>query len=105
MNDLERKIKVMQAFADGKPIQCRLRIRRDGEWSSCNAPLWDWHQWDYRVKPDDNLYVWEKVDGVRENGDPCIVRRFYHPVHETNGEVELLRNTGWVKVAYRKTGG
>lgn len=53
MNDLERKIKVMQAFADGKPIQCRLRIRRDGEWASCNAPLWDWHQWDYRVKPDD----------------------------------------------------
>jgi len=49
MTSTEDKIKVMQAFADGKKIEVRpVKIDR---WEDTCKPLWNWSIFDYRIKP------------------------------------------------------
>ena len=43
-------IKVMQAYVEGKQIQ----YKKDEVWKDIECPVWDWHNWDYRVKPESN---------------------------------------------------
>ena len=43
-------IKVMQAYVEGKQIQCK----DDEAWMDIECPDWDWHHWDYRIKPEPN---------------------------------------------------
>lgn len=46
------RIKVMQAFVDGKAIEER-RISFDHtEWVDNNNPEWRWDKFDYRIKPE-----------------------------------------------------
>lgn len=46
------RIKVMQAFVDGKAIEER-RISFDHtEWIDNNNPEWRWDKFDYRIKPE-----------------------------------------------------
>ena len=46
------RIKVMQAFVDGKAIEER-RISFDHtEWIDSNNPEWRWDKFDYRIKPE-----------------------------------------------------
>lgn len=54
----EEKIKVMQAFVDGKQIQCKWKSC--GDWHNVVVPdpTWDWERWDYRVKPEVD---WSKI--------------------------------------------
>jgi len=47
--DTKEKIKVMQAYAEGRPIQYRLNW--ETEWSTTSIPIWDWHNCQYRIKP------------------------------------------------------
>ena len=41
-------IKVMQAYVEGKQIQ----YKDDEVWIDIECPDWDWHHWEYRVKPE-----------------------------------------------------
>ena len=43
-------IKVMQAYVEGKQIQCK----DDEVWIDIDDPDWDWHNWEYRIKPEPN---------------------------------------------------
>ena len=43
-------IKVMQAYVEGKQIQ----YKDDEVWIDIDDPDWDWHNWEYRVKPEPN---------------------------------------------------
>lgn len=43
------KIKVMLAFDEGKEIQWT--IQGNTEWQDCGAPVWDWYDLSYRIKP------------------------------------------------------
>lgn len=46
------RIKVLQAFVDGKAIEER-RISFDHtEWVDNNNPEWQWDKFDYRIKPE-----------------------------------------------------
>ena len=48
----EEKIKVMQAFVEGKTIE-RLR---NGEWVGFDCePSWDWYKYSYRIKPEPKI--------------------------------------------------
>lgn len=48
----EEKIKVMQAYVDGKQIQTRAALFK-GNWVDVNIePSWDWALNDYRIKPE-----------------------------------------------------
>lgn len=46
----EDKIKIMQAFVDGKPIEVRFTEHKS--WHTCVDPKWDWWEYEYRLKPD-----------------------------------------------------
>ena len=48
--DTQEKIKVMQAYVDGRPIQRRLP--NDTNWSDTSIPIWNWHDCQYRIKPN-----------------------------------------------------
>lgn len=53
MKDINTMISVMQAYADGKEIQIRgsrNEVWRD--WVLPDAPTWDWHNYEYRIKPE-----------------------------------------------------
>lgn len=70
----EQMIEVMQAFADGKTIQYRLR-NKEGNWWDIKEPMWAWDTSDYRVKPEVNpVHAFEVGDMTIPkkacNGDP-----------------------------------
>lgn len=48
--ETKKMISVMQAFSEGKQIEF---CRKDGsEWCRCIGPVWNWRDFDYRVKPE-----------------------------------------------------
>ena len=79
------RIKVMQAFIDGKAIEER-RISFDHtEWVDNNNPEWRWDKFDYRIKPD------------------CCIKSAYRPfanAQECLEEMKKHQPFGWVKDKY-----
>ena len=51
-------IKVMQAYVEGKQIQ----YKDDEVWIDIDDPDWDWHNWEYRVKPESNYRPFRDVE-------------------------------------------
>jgi hypothetical protein len=51
----KEKIAVMQAFLDGKKIQW---TGGGSEWSDFDGePIWNWLQYDYRIKPEPREFL------------------------------------------------
>jgi len=48
--DTKEKIKVMQAYVDGRPIQYKLNCESD--WADTSIPIWNWYDCQYRIKPN-----------------------------------------------------
>jgi len=46
-------IAVMQAYEEGKKIQCKYLREEEDCWCDCNIPHWNWHVFYYRVKPEE----------------------------------------------------
>ena len=77
----EEKIKVMQAFVDGKAVQFRKAMHNlNSEWEdfdSCIEPSWEWGSLDWRIKPQPKIiYVNEYSDGKHMAFDK---KRAAHP--------------------------
>ena len=51
-------INVMQAYVEGKQIQ----YNDDGMWIDIDDPDWDWHNCDYRIKPEINCRPFRDVE-------------------------------------------
>ena len=47
MKEIDKMIKVMQAFADGEKIE-----EYYGDWYDTLTPSWNWADFNYRIKPD-----------------------------------------------------
>ena len=56
--DTEYCIKVMQAYVEGKQIQ----YKDDEVWIDIKYPDWDWHNWEFRVKPEPNYRPFINVE-------------------------------------------
>ena len=67
-------IKVMQAYVEGKQIQ----YKDDEVWIDIDDPDWDWHNWEYRIKPEPNY-------------------RPFRDVEECWQEMQRHRPFGWIK--------
>ena len=67
-------IKVMQAYVEGKQIQ----YKDDEVWIDIDDPDWDWHNWEYRIKPEPNY-------------------RPFRDVEECWQEMQNHRQFGWIK--------
>ena len=62
MKTLKEKIKVMQAALDGEIVQYRDTF---GNWYSNNDNLWNWGDYDYRIKPEPMEFIIDIYDGNR----------------------------------------
>ena len=51
-------IKVMQAYVEGKQIQ----YKDDEVWIDIDDPDWDWHNWEYRIKPESNCRPFKNAE-------------------------------------------
>lgn len=75
MSDTAYKIKVMQAFLDGKEVQVRPRSISICPWSRKLPPdmdpEWDWVHFEYRIKPEP-IVLWLNV---YDGGDSVYVHR------------------------------
>lgn len=49
--ETKKAIEVMQAYVDGKKIECRWKAEEEDEWRGSEYPLWLWDTRDYRIKP------------------------------------------------------
>jgi hypothetical protein len=64
------KASVMIAFAEGKEIEHRYKAPNSKEWNSIAQPTWRWHDYDYRVKPEERkprevkFWISDRVDNV-----------------------------------------
>lgn len=45
-------IEVMQAYEDGKTIECKQKGQCDSMWIVVRSPDWNWYYYDYRVKAE-----------------------------------------------------
>ena len=70
----EERIKVMQAFVEGKAVQCKSRRHgTEHDWSTTYNPLWNWDDCEYRVaenQPESNPPKEVKMFGLYQ----CAVR-------------------------------
>lgn len=55
MTTTQEKIKVMQAFVDGKEIE--FRNYRKSDWVISADPIWNWIDNDYRVKKTEYVVI------------------------------------------------
>ena len=49
---IDEQIAVMKAYSEGKTIQSRVKDRFVDEWTDVPDPHWNFGEWDYRVKPE-----------------------------------------------------
>jgi len=60
----QEKIDVMQGHEDGEAIQLRAKIDTIGMWGDCPDPLFNFAEFDYRIKPPEPEYVWHTAAGI-----------------------------------------
>ena len=56
MKTTKEKIEVMQAYEIGEKIEVRYLYDHKDYWIACGTPIWDWNNFDYRIKPK-KIYV------------------------------------------------
>ncbi len=86
MKTIQEQIAIMQAFADGKTIEYRNALER---WEPIKDPLWNWTNFDYRIKPE------PKVIWVNEYPSGRC-----HVCHETKIDAVHAQHAGAVAVHY-----
>lgn len=57
------KIVVMQAYEDGKEIEFRSAYTEE-EWVRCFKAVWNWAEFDYRIKPEPEYVPYDSVTEV-----------------------------------------
>ena len=50
--ELREAAKVMEAYANGKTIQCNDNRLGNGEWVTTDNPSFNWDKYAYRIKPE-----------------------------------------------------
>lgn len=82
-DELSRRIDVMQAFKQGKPIEVRQRAF-GCTWTDAPLPCWDWPSFDYRIKQTPrvkwfvedfgnlHLIADDKVEGTKLTGHKLV---------------------------------
>ena len=76
MKTTKEMIEVMQAYVRGEEIEERYFDESKDYWVACGTPIWDWNNFDYRVKPKTKYVPFdtaeEFLEAQREHGDGLI---------------------------------
>ncbi|WP_045736771.1 hypothetical protein [Xanthomonas sp. MUS 060] len=98
--ETQRMIEVMQAYIDGKQIECG-DVGSCSVWTTISDPLWDWGCCDYRVKQEPRvIYVNEYSDGSIAPHDN-MVSADCMCIHETAEEARRGANDKVLRVAVK----
>lgn len=100
LTELNRKSAVMEASKTQK-IQSRAGNGGGAVWDDCPSPVWDWFNYDYRVKPVEP----QRLVGLRYRGETvhsawCNVHRAgveFSGAPETAEKVEFIELTPSVR--------
>lgn len=65
MKSIDEMIAVMQAYKDGKTIEELYYM--DTEWKVVEKPLWNFNNYDYRVKSEPKYVPYDSVDEVEKD--------------------------------------
>ena len=52
IKEIKEAAKVMEAYANGKKIQCNDNRLGNGEWVTTDNPSFNWDKYAYRIKPE-----------------------------------------------------
>ena len=70
--ELKEMIKVMQHYADGGEVEYTIKEDEHNSWIRCPNPLWDWFEFDYRIKEPKQKVTIEKWLCRDSDGDVVI---------------------------------
>ncbi len=77
MKTTEEKIAVMHHYANGGRVECTTNFSNDGPWRDVAEPIWNWKEWDYRIKEEKPKMETVKLYGqLSPAGILIAVRRF-----------------------------
>lgn len=97
MKTIDEMLEVMQAFKDGKEIECKSILQN--EWLPAVGPLWNWCDCDYRVKSEPKYVPYNSVTEVnidkwlRRKDNPLITRKI--TIVNYAREWIYLEGAGW----------
>lgn len=57
----KQMIAVMQAYVDGKPIECFSLASLSAAWQNVSDPIWSWFSNDYRISTTPDSIDWSHV--------------------------------------------
>ena len=60
--ELKEAAKVMEAYANGKEIQCNDNYLGNGEWVTTDGPSFNWEKYAYRIKPEGEYRPFKSQD-------------------------------------------
>ena len=76
MKTTKEMIEVMQAYERGEQIEVNYFHHNGDYWTSCGTPVWDWDNFDYRVKPKKKYVPFdtaeEFLEAQREHGEVIV---------------------------------
>ena len=87
-------IQILQDKENGKEIQYRRYIFTDGEWVTTDRPVWNFHEYAFRVKPN-KIYQYTLPSGDASfEGDFDNIEKYELGVYEDNPNrrIVFLRN-------------
>lgn len=89
MKTLKEKIEVMQAALYGKEVQF---FNSSGEWQDLEdeEPLWDWDQFDYRIKPTP-LEFWVNVHANLTHAVEVFTTEGDAEIHAKHSKVKTIK--------------
>ena len=66
VQEIREAAKVMEAYANGKKIQCNDNHLGNGEWVTTDNPSFNWDKYAYRIKPQPKYRPFKSQEECRE---------------------------------------
>ena len=66
VQEIREAAKIMEAYANGKKIQCNDNHLGNGEWVTTDNPSFNWDKYAYRIKPQPKYRPFKSQEECRE---------------------------------------
>ena len=98
--DTKDKIKVMQAYLDGEDIHIKNTLNNEIVWDSFTClgqvePIWDWSNFEYRIKPKEPrvLYVIDLGNGELGSANFLTLKGARNFIDKTTLNYKIVKMT------------
>lgn len=87
-------IEVIQAHKDGKRVQYRLQNQETGEWQDTDNPMFNFSEFDYRIKPESQYRPYKDINEFKNAMCLKYNNRLFEWVLENRNIFLLNKNSG-----------